>query len=299
MTNLKPPTAESYWVATRVLAGKYPGAKTEAAARAKLDVLLAAGVTSFVDLTRERELVPYAHLLPDGVEHHRIPVPDVGLPRPEQVRHALRLIADGRGDGSVYVHCWGGCGRTGVIVGCLLVEHGLSGTEALRRVHQLTRAVQTKECPETEDQRAMVTQWTPPGAPGNDPSGSKSALAPIQVPTFKYVFQPAEEPQQWDLRGSPELWRYLAALLYQVPIPRDPAVALQLVKDTITNLTDWDCRSLDSEWFLVPLSLFQNGSGMSTGAAGTKWWAETGLPLIGRLIARQLDEYQELTLHGG
>jgi protein-tyrosine phosphatase len=175
MTNLKPPTAESYWVATRVLAGKYPGAKTEAAARAKLDVLLAAGVTSFVDLTRERELVPYAHLLPDGVEHHRIPVPDVGLPRPEQVRHALRLIADGRGDGSVYVHCWGGCGRTGVIVGCLLVEHGLSGTEALRRVHQLTRAVQTKECPETEDQRAMVTQWTPPGAPGTDPSGSKAS----------------------------------------------------------------------------------------------------------------------------
>ena len=31
----------------------------------------------------------------------------------------------------VYVHCWGGIGRTGTVVGCWLVRHGMTGDEAL------------------------------------------------------------------------------------------------------------------------------------------------------------------------
>ena len=31
------------------------------------------------------------------------------------------------GGGLTYVHCWGGIGRTGTVVGCWLVRHGLEG----------------------------------------------------------------------------------------------------------------------------------------------------------------------------
>ena len=37
----------------------------------------------------------------------------------------------------VYVHCWGGVGRTGTAVGCSLREQGLSGDEALETIAAL------------------------------------------------------------------------------------------------------------------------------------------------------------------
>ena len=39
-------------------------------------------------------------------------------------------IADGR---TVYVHCWGGIGRTGMVIGCWLVRHGMMVDRALVR----------------------------------------------------------------------------------------------------------------------------------------------------------------------
>ena len=52
-----------------------------------------------------------------------------------------RHIAEGR---TVYVHCFGGVGRTGVIVGCWLVRHGRTGDEALERLAELWR-----DCPKS------------------------------------------------------------------------------------------------------------------------------------------------------
>jgi hypothetical protein len=158
---MKPPTAESYWVTEQLLAGKYPGAKIEAVAVEKIAALLAAGVRTFVDLTEQGELLPYAHLLPPDVAHHRVPIADVTAPSGKQVRAALDAIELGGSSAVVYVHCWGGCGRTGVIVGCHLVEHGWASDDALARVHDLTRGLQSKPCPETSAQKAVVRKWDP------------------------------------------------------------------------------------------------------------------------------------------
>jgi protein-tyrosine phosphatase len=146
------PSAESYWVVEgRVLAGKYPGAQVAA--------LVEAGVRTFVDLTEEGELRSYARLLPDGVAHTRIAVADATCPRREQVREALDLIDAALDRGVVYVHCRGGCGRTGVIVGAYLVRHGASPDRALARVRKLTRALWDMPCPETPEQIALVSSW--------------------------------------------------------------------------------------------------------------------------------------------
>lgn len=156
---MKAPTDGSYWVAPRLLAGKYPGALVEAAARSKVQALLDAGVRAFIDLTEVGELRPYAHLLPSDVAHHRIAVRDVTCPAEGQVRRAIDVIESAGRTGVAYVHCRGGCGRTGVVLGCYFVGQGLAADKALARVHELTRTLWDKPCPETPEQIDFVRRW--------------------------------------------------------------------------------------------------------------------------------------------
>src|SRR5437868_1756654 len=60
--SMRTPTAESYWVTPQLLAGKYPGSKSDAEAQQKLAALIDAGVRTFLDLTEPNELLPYSHL---------------------------------------------------------------------------------------------------------------------------------------------------------------------------------------------------------------------------------------------
>lgn len=175
-----PPTTpdDSYWVLNgQLLAGPYPGASEKAAAVAKLEAFLEAGVTYFVDLTEEGEgppLHPYAGLLGElaqsrstHITHVRLPIRDVNVPTASQMRAilgAIRLaIAEGE---TVYVHCWGGVGRTGTVIGCLLVENGIPPGEVLGRLADMRRHTKRagRTSPETPEQRAMVEQWSA-GAP--------------------------------------------------------------------------------------------------------------------------------------
>ena len=59
---------------------------------------------------------------------------------------------------TVYVHCFGGIGRTGTVVGCYLVRHGMTGVEALDQIAQLRQGTPEgwQVSPETEEQREMV-----------------------------------------------------------------------------------------------------------------------------------------------
>ena len=64
-------------------------------------------------------------------------------------------------DRTVYVHCWGGRGRTGTVVGCWLVRHGLDEGDPLKRIVRLRRDLgrRIRPRPETSAQCAMVTGW--------------------------------------------------------------------------------------------------------------------------------------------
>jgi protein-tyrosine phosphatase len=62
----------------------------------------------------------------------------------------------------VYVHCWGGRGRTGTVVGCYLARHGIAlGEEALDQIRHMRREEETadKPSPETDSQCNMVREW--------------------------------------------------------------------------------------------------------------------------------------------
>ena len=160
------PIENCYWVIPgKLLAGEYPRNRDEASSRAKLAQLTDAGVAAFIDLTESDDhLEPYDQLL-DGPSHERFAIRDVSVPAsPELTRDALDAIdghlAAGR---TVYVHCWGGVGRTGTIIGCWLARHyGEPGPAALERLRGLWRAnpkSRRRQSPETDEQREYVRGW--------------------------------------------------------------------------------------------------------------------------------------------
>lgn len=167
------PIADSYWVEHgRLLAGEYPGSQDEPLARARLRAFLCAGIDVFVDLTESRDgLEPYAALLAQEsaqmgatTSRHHLPIRDMGVPTTEHLRAILRTIREEIDAGhSVYVHCWGGLGRTGLVVGAWLVEHGFCGDAALDRIMQLRQGTPdaSRASPQTDEQRDLVRNWQP------------------------------------------------------------------------------------------------------------------------------------------
>jgi hypothetical protein len=96
----------------------------------------------FIDLTEETEgLLPYRDLLKahNGVSHRRFPIRDVSTPHSREVTTAIldTIDAEIAKDGLVYVHCWGGVGRTGLIIGCWLARHCGDGSTALIRLREI------------------------------------------------------------------------------------------------------------------------------------------------------------------
>jgi protein tyrosine phosphatase (PTP) superfamily phosphohydrolase (DUF442 family) len=68
-----------------------------------------------------------------GLTFHHVACTDFQAPQPAEVVRALSIIHDEAEQGrAVYVHCFAGIGRTGVISGAWQMLHGASGTEALR-----------------------------------------------------------------------------------------------------------------------------------------------------------------------
>ncbi len=166
------PIPDSYWVSERrLIAGEYPGAREDEEARHKLRRIVDAGVTFFVDLTEEeeRDLRPYAPFLDEEavvrqrtVIHQRMPVRDLGTPTAEEMRQILDTIDEALENGHiVYVHCWGGVGRTGTVAGCWLARHGMTGKEALDEIARRRKGTPDgyRRSPETASQEQMVLNW--------------------------------------------------------------------------------------------------------------------------------------------
>ncbi|MCW5570851.1 MAG: dual specificity protein phosphatase family protein, partial [Steroidobacteraceae bacterium] len=169
------PLANAYWVQRdRWLAGEYPGAATREETQARLAALIALGIDTFVDLTTPGELPAYDAQLAPGVLHIRKPIPDHGLPlEPEHMGEIIGVIDELLGDGRrLYLHCRAGIGRTGMVVGCHLAQHGTRGDAALDALNALwagsARSRSWPSIPETAEQREYVYRWPAPLDPTLD-----------------------------------------------------------------------------------------------------------------------------------
>jgi len=165
-TKIPTPLENSYWVVPgKLLAGEYPRTKERTSSILRLEALVLAGITLFIDLTTPRDpLEPYEDLLcevsKDLARRMSFGIPDVSVP---SSRHLMADILDAidrelaAGNG-VYVHCWGGVGRTGTVIGCWLKRHGRNDLAELWKANPKSK--RKPESPETPEQRAFIESWT-------------------------------------------------------------------------------------------------------------------------------------------
>ena len=149
-----------------IYAGEYPGDKNGEFAKHKIEQMYHFGIRHFIDLTEEGELHPYNHLLPNDTTYTRFPVVDCGAPKNiESVQRLLLRIEElKKMDGYVYVHCWGGVGRTGTIVACYLSQNweepDLNHTlEVLRSNFSEMPKSAYRKTPETKEQIDFIEQF--------------------------------------------------------------------------------------------------------------------------------------------
>lgn len=171
----KTPFPDSYWVLPGLLlAGEYPYAKEPAAGEQKLAALLDVGIRLSIDLTEagEYNLRPYALAFLAQAQkrqlqvlHQRFPIPDGGIPSLAQMQAILARIDQALADSTpAFVHCFGGIGRTGTVIGCYLVQHGYSPAQALTQIAAWRAGTpdEHRPAPETAAQVQFVQAW-PPG----------------------------------------------------------------------------------------------------------------------------------------
>ena len=212
-----PLPGDSFWVEEGLLlAGPYPGAILRAEAAAKIEAFLDVGITTFVDLTEAGEpsptripLKPYNELLSEiatrrgiTVRHVRMPIRDIDIPTTQEMEAILAFISATLAmRDPVYVHCCGGIGRTGTVVGCLGIENGVPPESVLDDLATLRAGTQRapERSPETEEQRQFVREWTPSGG-GHEPTPIQAtAWNPNAIDHYPIFVRSKAEQNRWDL----------------------------------------------------------------------------------------------------
>lgn len=176
---MRGPTMASNWVIPGlVMAGAFPGALEDKENELQLKCILSKGIDTFVCLQSEVDdevpeeqwragygLRPYftdaRRLSKKPLVWRHLPIIDGGA-APDDVMEALicDLVDDVKAGKVLYVHCWGGHGRTGIVV-CLMlaVLYGMPISEAFKRVqgyHDCRVEPQGVKSPQTVVQRSQV-----------------------------------------------------------------------------------------------------------------------------------------------
>lgn len=192
------PTPESNWVIPgKLLVGAYPASQSDDETFDLITSILKYGVSKFVCLQEEyREygvteamwrsgnaLRPYFEDVKNIVTEKRqyeelndfsivdieklsfihFPIRDCGITDDSRVLELAKTLVQALKDGEIiYLHCWGGHGRTGTVV-CIMLHliYGLDATRSMARcqsVHDLRRWPVAVGSPQTQTQRDQVTR---------------------------------------------------------------------------------------------------------------------------------------------
>lgn len=173
------PYERSYWVLTnKLLAGEIPSSKTESRKIDKINNLLDCNIDVIINLMEVVEKNFSDEVLEDysitlykeaakknkKIEMLRFAIKDLNIPSETFMVEILNKIDEQIALGKrVYVHCWGGVGRTGTVIGCYLIRNGFAEPEkVIDTINYLKRTtnIAHRSSPETEEQRQFILKWS-------------------------------------------------------------------------------------------------------------------------------------------
>lgn len=190
---LTPTLPRTYWVVDGLfLAGAYAGQPNPKAHYERLSELFNVGIRTCVNLMEEDEtnndgkpFVPYQDLIQDianqaneAVDCVRFPIVDRSTTTHAHMKEILDTI-DRSLDNKrpVYLHCFGGIGRTGTVVCCWLLRHGYASKDnvfaLLAKLRLADTETSSREAPENTKQKAFVL---------DSPVGGKTASPNNTIP---------------------------------------------------------------------------------------------------------------------
>jgi len=172
------PFNRSYWVVPgKFLAGCYRGSENKDDGHKKLKGLLNHGIRHIINLMEPDELnwdrkpfVSYedqmkliAESMGVDVTFDRMPIKDMRTSSRIEMIEILDRIDQSIENGKpVYIHCWGGRGRTGTVVGCYLARRGYASEQkVLELIKDLRNYTEDHDqpSPETSGQIDMLLSW--------------------------------------------------------------------------------------------------------------------------------------------
>ena len=163
-----------YWILeNKLMAGALPSTPDLEGTKAKIGYLKNNNVSAIINLMeadeRDKHGNPFFDYMPIanelGIDVLRFPIKDVSIPTIETMRSILDTINHLlENEKTVYIHCWGGIGRTGTVAGCFLIEHKMAtNTEAVSMIQKLkqhSERLATRISPETVEQIRFVENWS-------------------------------------------------------------------------------------------------------------------------------------------
>jgi len=187
------PTPESNWVIKdKLIVGAFPGYVNDAENKETLTTILNCGVSTFVSLQkeynnnnpeenwrnnrglrpyfkdaekmiREKELYANLHTSVEKLSFVHEPIRDCDIIEDNKTINIAKRLVKAIYDGEVvYLHCWGGHGRAGIIT-CIILHlmYGLIADEAMylcQKLHDFRVETCQVSSPQTQKQRLQVSR---------------------------------------------------------------------------------------------------------------------------------------------
>ncbi|MCF6241039.1 MAG: dual specificity protein phosphatase family protein [Bacteroidales bacterium] len=164
---MKIPYQQTYWVIeNKLLAGKTPYRKNKQETYNNLAALIDNNFDLIINLTEEgefsdyeNELMFFAHGAQKNIQVIRKSIPDKEL-----MCEILNIMDTALNENKkVFVHCYGGIGRTGTVIGCFLIENKYADKENIfDKISELRKGLRITYSPETDEQKQFVLDWGNP-----------------------------------------------------------------------------------------------------------------------------------------
>ncbi len=172
------PFERSYWVISgKLLAGEIPSSSKRSVRKQKVQNLAEMGFDTIINLMEPDEktfsgellvdytsdLQDYAKRIEKKVTVCHFPIKDLSTTTAEKMKQIITQIFNEIQAGKkVYVHCWGGIGRTGLVIGCFLLEQKRATKEnVIETIAYLKRttSIASRRSPETDEQMDFILDW--------------------------------------------------------------------------------------------------------------------------------------------